>query len=132
LKAAVKNVVGSCVSLGIMVEGKEANEVEADIIAGVYDKEIKAEKTEASTEKLAQIKADFTKVKSKQEEQLKKEEAEKAAAAAAAEAAKAAAPAPTAAATAATAAAAAPAGAKAAAPAAGAKPVPVKPATGKK
>ena len=98
LKAAVKNVVGSCVSLGILVEGKDPKDVEQEIVKGIYDKEIKAEKTEVSAEKLEQMKSAFSQVKSKQDEQLKKEEAEKAAAAAAADAAKAAAPAPVAAA----------------------------------
>jgi len=92
LKAAVKNVVGSCVSLGVLVETKDPKEIEKEIVNGFYDTEINSEKTQASAEKLAKLIADFNQIKSKQDEQLKKEEAEKAAATAAAEAAKAAAP----------------------------------------
>ncbi len=37
LKNAVKEVVGTCVSLGVTVEGKKAKEIFADINAGQYD-----------------------------------------------------------------------------------------------
>ncbi|GAJ18891.1 unnamed protein product, partial [marine sediment metagenome] len=40
LKAAVKTVIGSCVSLGILIENKPASEVEQQIDGGKYDKEI--------------------------------------------------------------------------------------------
>ena len=36
-KAGVKEVLGTCVSMGITVEGKGAKEVQADIDAGMYD-----------------------------------------------------------------------------------------------
>src|SRR3989344_3401268 len=36
-KSAVKTVVGSCVSLGILIEGKEAKEIENEIDDGNYD-----------------------------------------------------------------------------------------------
>ena len=105
-KAAVKSVVGSCVSLGILVENKEAKEIEQDIDSGIFEKEIKAEKTDLSEEKKASLSNFFTEVKSKQDAALKKEEELKAAE----EAAKAAAP------------------VAAATPAAGAKPEAGKPA----
>jgi len=38
LKTAVKEVVGTCVSMGVTVDGKKPKEVIADINAGVYDK----------------------------------------------------------------------------------------------
>jgi large subunit ribosomal protein L11 len=82
-KAAVKSVVGSCVSLGILIENKEPKELMRDIEQGVYDKEIEQQKTEASPEKKKKIASFFAEVKAKQEEQVKKEEAEKAAAEAA-------------------------------------------------
>ena len=44
-KAAVKTVIGSCVSLGILVENKLAKEIEQDIDAGKYDNEILKEIT---------------------------------------------------------------------------------------
>ena len=43
LKAAVKTVVGSCVSLGVLIESKPASEIEQEIDEGKYDKEIKEE-----------------------------------------------------------------------------------------
>lgn len=73
-KAAVRSVVGSCTSLGILIENKEAKEVEKEISQGVYDKEINEEIAEASEEKKKQISDFFTKVKAKQDELLKKEE----------------------------------------------------------
>jgi large subunit ribosomal protein L11 len=96
LKAAVKAVVGTCVSLGILVESKSPQEVEAEIDAGKYDKEINSEKTEPSTEKKAEIEAFFSNIKSNQDKMLKQEEIAKAAQAEsdAAKAAKAAKPAP--------------------------------------
>lgn len=84
LKKAVKSVVGSCVSLGILVEDKEAKEIEQDIVAGKYDKEIKEEKTQAAPEKLQKLSQYFAEVKRKQDDMLKKEEEAKAAAEAAA------------------------------------------------
>jgi len=86
LKAAVRTVVGSCVSLGVLIENKEAKEVSKEIEAGKYDKEIKAEKTKTESEKLQALKIYFEKVRRDQEEIIKKEEAAKAAAEAAAQA----------------------------------------------
>jgi large subunit ribosomal protein L11 len=37
VRGAVREVIGSCVSLGVKVEGKPAKEVFADIQAGKYD-----------------------------------------------------------------------------------------------
>ncbi|MGB8821177.1 MAG: 50S ribosomal protein L11, partial [Methanoregula sp.] len=37
LKTAVKEVVGTCVSMGVTVDGKRAKDVLADIAAGKYD-----------------------------------------------------------------------------------------------
>ena len=74
LKTAVKTVVGSCVSLGVLVESKPASEVEQEIDKGKYDKEIKEEKTETSEEKKKELDEYFTEVKSKQDVILKQEE----------------------------------------------------------
>jgi large subunit ribosomal protein L11 len=41
IKGATKEVVGSCVSMGVKVEGKPAKEVYADINAGKYDDVLK-------------------------------------------------------------------------------------------
>ena len=78
-KSAVKSVVGSAVSLGILVENK-GKDITADIDGGVYDSEIKSQKTDVSDEKKAQLKAHFDKVLADQEAVKKAEEAAKAAA----------------------------------------------------
>ena len=111
LKAGVKSVVGTCVSLGVLVESKPAREVGHDIDEGKYDKEIKQEKTQTSPEKKAELTAYFQELNAKQ---LQAKKAQDAAAAAASEAAEAAKPAKTAAAAAPAAGAKAPAAAKAA------------------
>lgn len=87
LKTAVKVVVGTCVSLGILVENRPAKEVEREIEAGKYDKEIAQVKTDTSPEKKKQLNDFFKEVQKKQElilkqEQAAKEAAEQAAAAA--------------------------------------------------
>jgi large subunit ribosomal protein L11 len=55
LKEKAKEICGTCQSMGIMVEGKAANETIADINAGKYDAEIKAEKTELTEEELKKL-----------------------------------------------------------------------------
>ncbi len=80
LKSAVKSVVGTCVSLGILVESKSPNEVQQEIDEGKYDGEINSEKTEASPEKLAELEKYFSELKSGQDKLAKQEEAAKAAA----------------------------------------------------
>jgi large subunit ribosomal protein L11 len=77
-KSAVKSVVGSSVSLGILVENK-GKELISDIDNGTYDKEINAQKTETSAEKKASLKEYFEKVLKEQENIKKTEEAAKAA-----------------------------------------------------
>ncbi len=74
LKSAVKTVVGSCVSLGILIENKTASEIEQEIDAGKYDKQIKEQKTETSEEKRKELKEFFSEVKSKQEKLIEQEE----------------------------------------------------------
>lgn len=74
LKSAVKTVVGSCVSLSILIENKTAFEIEQEIDAGKYDKQIKEQKTETSEEKRKELEEFFLEVKSKQEKLIKQEE----------------------------------------------------------
>ncbi len=81
LKAAVKTVLGSCVSLGLLVENKTSKEVEIDVDKGKYDKEINEEKTETSPEKKAKLEKYFAKFHEAQEKAMKEEEEEAAAAA---------------------------------------------------
>jgi large subunit ribosomal protein L11 len=87
MKAAVKLVLGTCVSIGILVESKDPKDVEKEVDKGVYDKEIKAEKTDVDSEKKQALDSFFADLKAAQEKAKKAAEE----AAAAAEAAKAAA-----------------------------------------
>jgi len=80
LKAAVKSVVGTCVSLGILIENKPATEIEKEIDKGKYDKEISQEKTQPSPEKKAELDEYFSEIKASQEKELAKQAAEAAAA----------------------------------------------------
>ena len=53
--ARVKEIAGTCNSMGVMIEGKRAVETLRDIDSGMYDEEIKAEKTELSAEEIREI-----------------------------------------------------------------------------
>jgi len=77
LKSSVKTIVGSCVSLGILIENKLATEIEREIQEGKYDKEINQEKTETSDEKKQELKNYFEKIKLKQDKLIKQEQIEK-------------------------------------------------------
>jgi len=76
LKAAVKTVLGSCTSLGFLVESKSPIEVIAEIEEGKYKDEIDNEKTETSEEKKAELGKYFEKVKEEQEKLIKAKQAE--------------------------------------------------------
>ncbi|MFA4887776.1 MAG: 50S ribosomal protein L11 [Candidatus Nanoarchaeia archaeon] len=116
MKAAVKNVIGSCRSMGILVEGKEAAQVMVELNEGTYDTLITSEKTEVTD---AEKKARFSALSKELDAKMKQVAKQKAEAKAAAEAA-------------ATAAAAAGGSPASAAPAAGAKPAPAAKAPAKK
>tara|TARA_Y100000310_G_C20618534_1_gene781978 strand:- start:885 stop:1583 length:699 start_codon:yes stop_codon:yes gene_type:complete len=75
-KAAVKTVVGSCVSAGILIENKSAKDFEQDIVSGKYDSEIENQKTDTDPEKIKKLDDYFKKLEAEQEEILKKEEEE--------------------------------------------------------
>ena len=70
--ARVKEVLGSCDSMGVLVEGKQARNVIADIDAGAFKLEIESEKTELSAEELREIEAQ----KKKLQEEITKRRAE--------------------------------------------------------
>ncbi len=55
LKGAVKTVVGSCVSMGVLVEGKDAKEALKLIDQGVFDEKILSGKTELTAEELSRL-----------------------------------------------------------------------------
>lgn len=80
MKAAVKTVAGSCMSLGMLIESKSPAEIEREIDAGKYDAEISAEKTETPKEKKAELDEYFAEIEKEQERLMKQEEATKEAA----------------------------------------------------
>ncbi len=95
LKAATKNVIGSCRSMGVLVEGKEAAEVMKELEQGMYDNLLKSEKTEISDlEKKTRLLALGKELDSKMKTVAKQKAEAKAAAEAAATAAAAAGAAP--------------------------------------
>lgn len=83
-KAAVKSVLGSCVSLGILVESKDPKEVIEEVDKGIYDELINKGIDTVSEEKAVKLASDFEQVKKSQEilvKELEKKAEEKAAAA---------------------------------------------------
>ena len=73
-KAAVKSVVGTCVSMGIMVEGKDPRESMADIDNGMFDAKIASGKTELTEEELKQQEEGRKKLAEQMAEKLAAEE----------------------------------------------------------
>lgn len=71
LKEAVKAVVGSCLSIGVLVESKEPKEILKEIENGSWDEIIDKGISQASSEKLAKLASDFEQVKKSQEALLK-------------------------------------------------------------
>jgi len=55
LKEKIKEIIGTCNSMGILVEGKPAVEAIKEVNEGKYDKEIKEEKTELTAEEKAKL-----------------------------------------------------------------------------
>lgn len=72
LKEKVKNVIGTCRSMGILVEGKEPAEVIKEIDEGKYDREIALGKTELSEEEKKKLEEE----KKKLAEELRKKHEE--------------------------------------------------------
>ncbi len=62
LKERVKEVIGTCNSMGILVEGKQASAVIKEINEGAFAKEIAEEKTELSSEELKELEAERRKL----------------------------------------------------------------------
>ena len=79
LKAAVNLVLGSCVSLGVFVESKNAKEVIREVKEGKYAREISEERIEVPKEKKAQLDKFFSEIKAKQDAAAKAAEVAKAA-----------------------------------------------------
>ncbi len=55
LRDRVKEVIGTCDSMGILVEGKEPVDAIQEVNNGIYDSEIKAEKTELTEEEMQKL-----------------------------------------------------------------------------
>lgn len=72
LKNKIKEIIGTCQSMGILVEGVPAPEASEQVNQGRFDKEIKEEKTELSAEELKEIKEQ----KKRLQEELEKKMAE--------------------------------------------------------
>ena len=93
--SAVKTIVGSCQSAGILIDGKDAIEILKEIDEGKYDSLINSGKTEPDAEKKKKL-DELAKELDVKRKQLEKQKAEAKAAAEAAKAASPAAGAPTA------------------------------------
>ena len=77
LKSSVKTIVGSCVSLGILIENKPAKEIEQEIDDGIYNEQIEKEITEIPEEKKKELESYFSKLKAEQDKKLKVAQAAK-------------------------------------------------------
>ena len=84
LNAAINSVLGTCVSLGILVESKDGREIIQEVKEGKYHDLISKGSEEASQEKLALLAGEFVKVQKLQDAYIKSVEAKKEAKAAAA------------------------------------------------
>ena len=73
LKSAVKTVIGTCVTLGVLVESKPAAEIEKEVDEGKYDKEIKSESMKTPSEKKKVLDEYFAKIKAEQEKLIQQE-----------------------------------------------------------
>jgi large subunit ribosomal protein L11 len=71
LKSAVKSVLGTCKSIGILVENKNPKDLVIDVNNGVYDKEIKSESTVTTTEKRKKLDEFYNKIKEDQDNKVK-------------------------------------------------------------
>jgi large subunit ribosomal protein L11 len=79
MKAALKLIVGTCVSLGVLIDNKEAKEIEIEIESGNYEKEIDNQITNPSEEKKQRLKKFFDVRRAKQDKDIKALEEAKAA-----------------------------------------------------
>lgn len=72
LKAAVKSVIGSASIMGVLVEGKDAKEINVDINSGKYDSLIDNGVTEFSNDKKAMLSAQLKEIQDKIKKELEK------------------------------------------------------------
>jgi large subunit ribosomal protein L11 len=76
-KSAVKSIIGSCNSAGVLVESKFAPEVNKEIEEGKYDDIINNQKTEPSEERKAQLQKELKTIQAEIKKEIEREEAEK-------------------------------------------------------
>jgi large subunit ribosomal protein L11 len=76
-KSAVKSVLGTCASVGILVENKEPNELIHEVAEGKFDKEINSQKIDTTSEKRKNLEDYYKELKKTQDAKL--EAAQKAA-----------------------------------------------------
>ena len=76
-KSAVKSILGTCASIGILVENQNPNALIQEVSSGKFDKEIKQQISETSSEKRKKIDDYFEQIKHAQD--MKAEQAKKAA-----------------------------------------------------
>jgi large subunit ribosomal protein L11 len=67
LKAKVKEIIGTCNSMGILVEGKSPVEAIKEVNDGKFDEEIKLEKTELSAEEKTKLEEEKKKLAAEME-----------------------------------------------------------------
>jgi len=82
LKSAVKTIIGTCVSIGVLIEGMDPKDATKAVNEGKFDKEIAAGKTEVSADKKKLLAQQLAAKKAELEKKLRelKAEADKAAA----------------------------------------------------
>lgn len=78
-RKAFMSVVGSAMSLGVLIENNDPKIFIKEVKAGKYDSEINSQKTDLSPEKSEELKSFFTGIKSKQDAAKKAEDEAKAA-----------------------------------------------------
>jgi len=79
LKSAVRLAIGTCTSMGIMIDSKGPIEIGEDVGEGKYDKEIQEEKTEVSVDKKKELDIYWNQISSEQDKKKKADEVAKAA-----------------------------------------------------
>lgn len=68
LKEKVKEIMGTCDSMGILVEGKQARDSIKEVAAGKYEEKIRSGKTELTAEELKALEEEKIKLKKEMEE----------------------------------------------------------------
>ncbi len=75
-KNAIKSILGTCASIGILVENTEPNELIQEVNKGKFDKEINDQLSETNPEKRKKLNDYFTEIKSEQDKKIEEEKKE--------------------------------------------------------